>query len=61
MNLDELPIHTHLCWHKGNGIAMKRFVKKCVKTLEIHRRANNVGVFGNREKLSKFRLLLKDK
>jgi hypothetical protein len=40
---------------------MMRFGGKCVKTLEIHWRANNVEVLGNTEKLSKIRLWLKDK
>jgi hypothetical protein len=40
---------------------MKRFGKKSGKTLEIHWRANNIGVFGNTEKFSKIRLWLKDK
>jgi hypothetical protein len=51
MYLDGFPIYTHLCCTKGNGIAMKRFrKKKCVETLKIHWRANNVGVFENTEK-----------
>ena len=56
---DEFPIHAHLCCHKGNGIGMKRFGGKCVKTWKIHWRANNVGVFGKTEKLGKIRMLLK--
>jgi hypothetical protein len=59
MYLDGFPIHTHLCCQKGNDIGMKRFGGKCVKTLKIHWRANNVGVFGNTEKLSKIRMLQK--
>jgi hypothetical protein len=61
MYLDEFPIHTHLCWYKENSIAMKRFTKKCMKNLEIHWRATNVGVFENTENISKIRLWLKDK
>ena len=47
MYLNEFPTYTHLCCPKGNGMAMKRFrkEKKCVETLKIHWRANNVGVF----------------
>jgi hypothetical protein len=40
---------------------MKKFGKNCVKTLEIHWRANNAGVFGDTEKLSKIHLWLEDK
>jgi hypothetical protein len=54
MYLDEFPIHTYSCWHIENGIAMKRFGGECVKALEIHWRANNVGIFGNTELLAKF-------
>jgi hypothetical protein len=62
MYLDEFPIHTNLCCHKENSNAMKRFGEGgCVKTLKFHWTANNVGVFGNTEKVSKIRLWLKDK
>jgi hypothetical protein len=61
MHLDEFPIHTHLCWYKEKNIAMKRFRKKCMKNLEIHWRANNVGVIESTENLSKIRLWLKGK
>ena len=57
--LDEFSIHTHLSWHTGNVIAMKRFGKivwrQRLKNLEIHWRTNNVVAFGNAEKLSRIR------
>jgi hypothetical protein len=60
MYLDEFPIRTNLCFHKENDIS-RRDLGGCVKTLKFHWTANNVGVFGKTEKVSKIRPWLKDK
>jgi hypothetical protein len=55
-----LFIHIYVGTKEINVIAMKKFRKACVKTLEIHWVANNVGVFGNTGKFGKIRFWLKD-